>query len=331
MRLMLAPRGLLALLTVVLVTAAAVETATAGTGAASPTRLLVANQDAATLSLVDIDTLRELKVVATAKGPAAMLHAADLGKVFVSHPELGKVSAFNDATLQLAQTLVVPGTPFGLAIDALHRLWVTDWNSDRVSVIDARHGNMLATLRVGRAPAGIAIYDSRAFVANRESDSVSVIDTTRLEVVANIPVGRAPFAIATDAERRQVLVVNVQSGTLSSIDAQTLAQRAVPTGGTMPYGVTPLARERLILVVNQQSGTLTALDAETLAVTKTIRVGSYPEGIVAAPARKRAFVANWFTNDVSVLDLEAGKEISRIKVGNGPRSVLLGEFDATER
>ena len=132
-------RGLRQLLAAMLVIGAAAGSVTslADSGAAPTMRLLVANQEGATLSLVDIDALRELAVVPTAKGPAAMVHAADLGMIFVSHPELGKVTAFDDTSLRLANTLVVPGTPFGMAIDGLHRLWVTDWNSDHVSVIDA--------------------------------------------------------------------------------------------------------------------------------------------------------------------------------------------------
>lgn len=333
MKLLSIPRSLRLALAAILAIVAATGsvTAVAISGSASPIRLLVANQEGATLSLVDIGTLRELAVVPTAKGPAAMVHAVDLGMIFVSHPELGKVSIFEDASLRLAKTLIVPGTPFGMAIDGLHRLWVTDWNSDRVSVINVQHGNILATLKVGRAPAGLAMFDGQVFVANRESDSVSVVDTKLIKVVASIPVGRAPFAVAADAERKRVLVVNVQSGTLSLIDAGTLAHRTVPTGGSMPYGVTSLPSGELIFVVNQQSGTLTALNVETLGVTKTIKVGSYPEGIAADPASKRAFVANWFSDDVSVLDLEAGKQIARIKVGKGPRAVLLGNFDWVER
>ncbi|MFD5430337.1 YncE family protein, partial [Streptomyces sp. NPDC127084] len=78
------------------------------------------------------------------------------------------------------------------------RVFVTNFGSDSVSVIDTASNTVTATIPVSDAPVGVGVSPdgARVFVTNFGSDSVSVIDTASNTVTATIPVGNAPYGVA---------------------------------------------------------------------------------------------------------------------------------------
>jgi uncharacterized repeat protein (TIGR01451 family)/uncharacterized repeat protein (TIGR02543 family) len=75
-------------------------------------------------------------------------------------------------------------------------VYVTNQNSDTVSVIDTASNTVTDTIPVGAQPFGVAVTPDGAFVyvANNGSTTVSVIDTASNTVTATIPVGISPIA-----------------------------------------------------------------------------------------------------------------------------------------
>jgi YVTN family beta-propeller protein len=61
----------------------------------------------------------------------------------------------------------------------------------------------------------------KLYVANFGSDSVSVIDAASLTVVSEIDVGISPLAIAVHPARHRVYVLNQGSNSVSVIDSET--------------------------------------------------------------------------------------------------------------
>src|SRR5438270_468762 len=76
--------------------------------------------------------------------------------------------------------------------------YVTDANSNTVSVIDTATNTVVATVPVGVTPGGVAITPNGAFayVTNENSSTVSVISTATNTVVATVPVGVFPRGVA---------------------------------------------------------------------------------------------------------------------------------------
>lgn len=107
-------------------------------------------------------------------------------------------------------------------------IYVTNEESNNVSVLNRQTGETVATIMVGKKPRGIAASPGRErpriYVANTGSNSVSVIDPTTNKVETEIPVrfGRQPEAIAVVAispERDLLFVSNFGSNNISVIDA----------------------------------------------------------------------------------------------------------------
>jgi len=137
------------------------------------------------------------------------------------------------------------------------RAYVTNPDSNSVSVIDTATNSVVATIAVGGFGVAITPDGTRAYVAGGGFNTVAVIDTTTNSVVATIPVGQNP-----------------------------------PPGGN-PFGVAITPDGARAYVTNQDSGalqmepnTVSVIDTATNTVVADIFVGVYvfPSGIAITPA-----------------------------------------------
>ena len=75
-------------------------------------------------------------------------------------------------------TVAVGTRPWGVAVNSsTNRIYVANYNSNNVSVIDGANNTIVATVSVGSNPYGAALNPStnRIYVANQGDDTVSVI------------------------------------------------------------------------------------------------------------------------------------------------------------
>src|SRR5262252_5455382 len=77
-----------------------------------------------------------------------------------------------------------------------------------------------------------------AYITNRNSNTVSVIDTVTNTVIATIPVGLSPFGVTVSLDGSKVYFVNSNTNTVSVIDTamNTVIGSPIPVGLT-PVGV----------------------------------------------------------------------------------------------
>ncbi|MGW8955788.1 YncE family protein [Streptomyces sp. NPDC055709] len=81
--------------------------------------------------------------------------------------------------------------------------YVTNFNSNNVSVIDTATNTVTTTIPVGTVPNGVAVApnDASVYVTNGLSNNVSVIDTSTNTVTATVPVGTVPSGVAVAVVR----------------------------------------------------------------------------------------------------------------------------------
>ncbi len=74
------------------------------------------------------------------------------------------------------------------------RAFVTNFGGDGVSVIDPEHGRLIANIKTGSQPHGVAIApDGRAvYVSNEGDGTLSFINPASNEIVATLQVGKSP-------------------------------------------------------------------------------------------------------------------------------------------
>lgn len=98
-----------------------------------------------------------------------------------------------------------------------------------ISVIDAEHNAVVATIPLHKQPVSIDIdaKGATAFVANSGSNSISVIDLEHRREVAQFPAGEEPAAARVSPDGKTLVVANRRSGSVSTIDAASGHIRAV--------------------------------------------------------------------------------------------------------
>ena len=109
-----------------------------------------------------------------------------------------------------------------------NRLYVTNFLSQNVSVIDLNLGKVTAIIPVGNNPTGMAVTPDKeeVYVANMWSGTVSVISTAQNAVTHTIPIPTfnapaVPFGLAMLPDGSRVYVTNLNDGTVRVIDTQT--------------------------------------------------------------------------------------------------------------
>src|SRR5260370_41995827 len=100
------------------------------------------------------------------------------------------------------------------------RAFVTNWGGTDVSVIDPERGRLIASIKTGSQPHGVAIApDGRAVYGSNEGDgTLSFIDPAKNEVLATIHVGKSPNQLEVSADGKYVFVTRNGADSLAVVD-----------------------------------------------------------------------------------------------------------------
>jgi YVTN family beta-propeller protein len=219
-------------------------------------------------------------------------------------------------------------------------LFVSNEDSDNVSVINRQTDEVVATVKTGRMPKGIATGlsrdNQRVYVANSGSDSISVIDPTTNRTESEIPVrfGREPEGIAVaklEDDRELIFVANYSSDNVSVLDAATYDEIEDARVGRGPVAVAidppvdEIVRSPFLMfedinllrsyresffnvyVANNLSRDVSVLRVNnrsgTIEETFTVDVEWGPIDLTVDPDRAKVYVANYSSDKLSVIDI----------------------------
>ena len=205
------------------------------------------------------------------------------------------------------------------------RVYVANYSSNDVSVINAVTNDPIGTISVGTTPHAIAVSPdgSRAYVANSGSNNVSAIDTSTNTVVATIPVGANPRDLVINPAGTRLYVGNYSSTSLSVVDTGTNAVVAtVPlTGGCVGVAINEAGTR--VYVAYYSADNVSVIDTATNTVVATILVSGGSTDVAINPAGTRVYVPNQSSNIVSVIDTATNTVVSTIAVGPVPFGIAI--------
>ncbi len=219
-------------------------------------------------------------------------------------------------------------------------IYVSNEDSNNVSVINRQTGKIAATVMVGKKPRGMATSVKgerlKVYVANSGSNSISVIDPTTNKIENEIPIrfGRQPEAIAVaeiSPKKELIFVSNFGSNTVSVVDAATYQEIEKIDVGRGPIAIAadpPVEniigsrflspedinvlrnyRERFlnVYVVNQNSNNVSILridtEAEKSVEVINLNVEWRPVALNVDYKRGKVYVANYDSDKLSVIDI----------------------------
>lgn len=210
-------------------------------------------------------------------------------------------------------------------------LYIADYQSDEVSVIDSATGAQVVppiSTGAGTGPYTLAISPDggTVYAVNYEGESVSTIDTRTKSVVgAPIPVGENPLGIAISPDGRRAVVSNQGSDDVTVIDLQARQPIATLPVGQEPQGVAINPGGTRAFVTNSGGETVNAIDlASNQLIGGPILVGLGPYGIAITPDGSKLLVGNADSDTLSVLDGTSGAVVGApIPAGEDPIGIAI--------
>lgn len=212
------------------------------------------------------------------------------------------------------------------------RLFVSHRNSDRVTVIDARTGQVLRSIALegkgGESSGGIAHLartpgGELGFALHRTAARLSVFDLKTTEVVAEIALpGPAPRVFPT-ADSQYVLVPNQSDGSVSMISTWTLKESVRFRGTGAVTGINTALVETVALAINGAEEKAVLLDLRDDRQIGEFALPARPETGATAPGGLKVFVAFGDSDQVGIVDIAQGRLIKTIDgVGREPWAVF---------
>lgn len=139
----------------------------------------------------------------------------------------GFVAVFDTNSGQQVGEIAVEVNPYKLLFDAEAKyLYVSNWGSDSVSVVDVATRKVVRSIAVGDNPNDMVLTrDGRLFVACGNSNSVWVVDVKRGRAVQqistamhpNAPLGSTPNALVLDPSEKMLFVANADNNNVAVV------------------------------------------------------------------------------------------------------------------
>jgi YVTN family beta-propeller protein len=207
----------------------------------------------------------------------------------------------------------VANFPQGLSINPnTNKLYVADYGSNLVSVIDLETNTVVDNITVGSKPHDVAVipFDNSIYVTNYGSDTISVIDGVTNTITSTVKVGSRPMNIAVDPDENEriIFVSNRDSNTVSVIGAEFANKITDIEVGSFPLGLDVNPITNRLYVVNGENDTLSIIDyyLENRSSFKHNRVdvpvGMDPVDTAVDQSSNTIFVTNSFSNTISVIN-----------------------------
>jgi YVTN family beta-propeller protein len=200
------------------------------------------------------------------------------GKVYVCNEGEHEILVLNETTLALEAQIPVGQHPHTCVLGAGNfNLYVSNWGSRSVSIVDTRKGRRLQDIPVGLRPNDMALgRDGRLFVACSGDNTVHVIDTKVVEKLTSE---------ATPTRRPSEAALEIISTSLYPDSPE----------GSTPDAVAVSPDGKTLFVANSDNNNVAVIDIADLKASRIegfIPVGWYPSALAISPDNRTLFVAN---------------------------------------
>jgi len=298
-------------------------------------RVLVANQQSASASLIDLQT-DTARTIAVGAGPHEAVIAPS-GKVAVvtiygiAGQPGNQLAVIDVATAAVTKTISLGEytRPHGAMFlpGEETRVAVTSETTQNVVIVNLTEGKVdhaIATGAAGSHMVAITADGSRAFTSDIGAGAVSELNLPGKSLVRVIPVAPRVEGVAVTPDGTAVWAGSNTNGTVSIIETKTGAVAQTLTGFTLPYRLAMSKDGKTAIVCDPQGDKLHVADVSQRKVIWTLDGIGSPRGVNIAPDGRTAFVTLAADETMGVIDLETHKLTRKIKVEKSPDGVWYG-------
>jgi len=207
-----------------------------------------------------------------------------------------------------------------------------------ISVIDAEHNTVAATIAVHRQPLSIDLDadGARAYVANSASNSVSVIDLKARQEIAQFGAGQQPVAARLAADGRTLVIANQGGNSVTLMDPGNGHVRAL-------FGGCPGAAGPVILPDSSKAFVACSTGHQVMVIALTnskarpnqpdqlealMDVGRAPVDLALKPDGGEIFVSNSLSDSVSEIYNTTDEVGDTYMIGANPVRGLISRDNA---
>lgn len=260
--------------------------------------------------------------------------------------ETGGIAVIDLGRLEIARTLDTGGKgPRGIGISADGRyLLAANKGTSDLSVIDARDGQLVRRIPIGKNPEFVRVSGGQAFVTYEPGErngppgaepapeagkpakagdgapvpaEIAVIDLKDWRVTRAIPSGLETEGIEFSPDARLLLVTNEGDDTVSVYErasGRRLNLLKTPPG-SRPRGIKVSPDGRRYIVTLESANAFLVLDAADYRILRTVPTRAGPYGVAFDRAGERLFVAASRADTIQVFDAGSYENIANIATG----------------
>lgn len=309
----------------------------------------ISNEDSGTVSIIDLSTFEVLDSIYVGKRPRGIRISPDGTKLYVAlsgspkcPPWMSEEECLSQETdkskdgiaeIDWAKKKILRILPGGSDPEQFDissngdRIYVSNEDVGKASVIDLNSGHKVKELLVGIEPEGVRISPDQKWVlvTNESTGDVSLIHTQTNDVVTHIPVGNRPRDICFHPYKNIAYVSNETSSSVSVLDLllqEKLMDIQLPQW-SLPMGIALDASQNRLYVATGRGKKVIVVDIRDNRITGQIEVGQRPWGIALTDDGRFLVTANGPSNDITVIDTKNLKILRKIKVGLTPWGVAI--------
>ena len=297
-------------------------------------RILVANQQAASATIVDLAT-NAITHIPVGNGPHEAAISPDGKWGFISVYGIGgpqgagnQIAVIDMAEKKVARMIDL-GTytrPHGMVPVAGSplKLIVTSETTQNIITVDAEKGVVLGAIPTGAQGSHMVAVQAdakRAYTANVGAGTMTAFDLVSGKVTGSVPIGPRSEGLATTMDGNEVWIGSNDAGTVSVVNVAAMKIDTVFGGFGVPYrmGISP--DRKLAVIVEAQGNRVSVIDVTARKIIGTVDVGGSPRGVAISPDSKTAFITLGPENAVVVVDLATRAVVARHAVQTAPDGV----------
>lgn len=292
--------------------------------------IFVSNEKDNNVAVIDGNTLKVIDTIAIGERPRGIGVSPDGSELYVAVSEENKIKVVDTGSLQILREFDAGPGPEAFAVHPDGNIYLSNEDNSTASVINPKTGKLIAQIRVGLEPEGVAVSaDGKRVIVTSESTSMlHVIRVPEHTIEYNILVGARPrsatftrngnFAYATAEVSGEVFKVDMNTGEV--IKTSTLNDdHAKPKDVLLSYD------EKTLYVAGGRSNAVKVMNADTLELIRKIAVGKRVWGLAMSRDKKRLFTTDGISGTVSVIDTDKNEKIKVVQVGSYPWGIVVND------
>lgn len=299
----------------------------------------VDNHMSDTVSVIDPASNTVTTTIPVGEGPTSMALDPSTGNLYIGGGHIYVVEVLNTTTNTITNTIPVGNTPYGLIYAPVDggRVYVTNYRSNNLSIIDPATESVIGNYPVGTGPTLMA-YDSAnqlLYISSFGTNQIIPLNTSTDIFASPIGVGMQPMGILSGGPGGLLYVTNYGSGNLTAISPATgrtvgstlvgsepIASALLPNGQTYvtdagASSVSILSNNTFLgLAINASATSVSPDGSVTLTAVPTCVAATCPSSVAYSWAPASVPGGGWFLNATTgpVVTLYVGNSSGTINI-----------------